>query len=83
MKSKRYVKSISISDESHERFLFEGNLGELVESSLMEGYVLEIIGLYGVMRLDLTLKQLRKIIKKVELVRSERRGGAHNKYQER
>jgi hypothetical protein len=35
MKSKRHVKSISISDEAHDRVLFEGSLGELLGLSLV------------------------------------------------
>lgn len=62
MRSKRYVKSISISDEAHDRVLFEGNLGELVELSLVEGDVLEFIGVNGVLRIDLTEERLRKLL---------------------
>ena len=83
MKSKHYVKTISISNESHDRVLFEGNLGELVESYLLEGDVLEIKGSNGILRLGLTLNQLREIMKKAELVLSGRQDGAYNKYQEK
>jgi hypothetical protein len=62
MKSKRYVKSISISNEAHDRVLFEGDLGELRELSLVEGDVLEFIGVNGVLRIGLTEEQLRKIL---------------------
>jgi len=68
MKSKRFVKSISISNESHDRVLFEGNLGELIDLSLVEGDVLEFIGVNGVLRVDLTLDQLKKIISKASLI---------------
>ena len=51
MKSKKFVKSISISDEAHERVLFEGDLGELQELSLVEGDVLEFLGVNGVLRI--------------------------------
>jgi hypothetical protein len=63
MKSKRYVKSISISDESHDRVLFEGNLGELMELSLVEGDILELIGVNGVLRVTITEEQLRNTLK--------------------
>jgi hypothetical protein len=62
MRSKRFVKSISISDETHDRVLFEGNLGELVELSLAEGDVLEFIGVNGILRIGLTEEQLRKML---------------------
>ncbi|MCX6653854.1 MAG: hypothetical protein NTY03_01900 [Candidatus Bathyarchaeota archaeon] len=58
MRSKSHVKSISISDEAHDRVLFEGNLGELTKISLAEGDVLELVGVNGVLRVDLSEKQL-------------------------
>ena len=63
MKSKRYVKNISISDEAHDRVLFEGNLGKLLNISLVEGDVLELIGVNGVLRIGLTREQLQETIK--------------------
>jgi hypothetical protein len=53
MKSKKYVKNMSISDEAHGRVLFEGNLGELRELSFVEGDVLEFTGIYGVLRVNI------------------------------
>ncbi len=60
--SKKHVKSISISDETPDRVLFEGNLGALQDLSLVEGDVLEIIGVNGVLRINLTKKQLQETI---------------------
>ena len=62
MKSKKYVKSISISDEARDRVLFEGDLGELRELTLSEGDVLEFIGVNGILRIGLTEEQLRKTL---------------------
>ena len=62
MTSKKHVKSISISDDSHDRVLFEGNLGALQDLSLVEGDVLEIIGVNGVLRINLTKNQLQETI---------------------
>jgi hypothetical protein len=62
MNSKKYVKSISISDDNRDRVLFEGNLGKLVEISSAEGDVLELIGVNGVLRLSLTKEQLRQAL---------------------
>jgi hypothetical protein len=76
MKSKRYVKSISISDEAHDRVLFEGNLGELLELSIAEGNVLEFVGVNGVLRVAVTEGQLRKALKNASQVEPQRRGGA-------
>ena len=67
IRSKKYVKNISISDESHDRVLFEGNLGELLELSLVED-VLEFIGANGILRVGLTEDQLRKALKSASQV---------------
>ena len=62
MESKSHVKSISISDKAHDRVLFEGDLGELKELSMIDGEVLEIKGAHGTLRIDLREKELRKIL---------------------
>lgn len=64
MKSKRYVKNISVSNEAHEFVIFEGTLGEHMELSLLEGDVLEIVGRNGVLRVSVTMEQLERILRK-------------------
>ena len=59
MKSKQHVKNISISDEAHERVLFEGDLGERVEAFLVEDDVLELIGTNGILRIGISAGELR------------------------
>jgi len=76
IKSKKYVKSISISDEAHDRVLFEGNLGELLELSIAEENVLEFVGVNGVLRVAITEEQLRKALRVASQVEPQRRGGA-------
>lgn len=66
MKSKTHVRHISMSDESHDRVLFEGYLGALKELSLIEGTVLEIRGENGVLRIDLPEEELRSVFSKKE-----------------
>ena len=68
MKSKRHVKSISISDEAHNRVLFEGILGKLLELSLVEGDILEFIGSNGILRIAVTEEQLQKALRKASQV---------------
>ena len=63
--SKTHVKSISISDEDHDRVLFEGNLGDLVDITLEEGDVLEFVGINGVLRVDIKRAQLDKLLNKL------------------
>jgi hypothetical protein len=62
LKSKAYVKKISISNEAYEKVLFEGDLGKLEEIALVEGDVLEINGINGTLRANLSKKQLQKVI---------------------
>lgn len=64
MKSKQNVKNISISDEAHDRVLFEGDLGELLELFL-ESDVLELVGVNGVLRVVLTKEQLMKVLRTI------------------
>ena len=61
MKSKRYVRNISISDEDYNRVLLEGFLGELERLSLIEGRMLEIKGSNGTLRVDLSEDELRNM----------------------
>ena len=85
MKSKQYVKNISISNETHDRVLFEGNLGKLLEISLVEGDVLELIGTNGVLRVNLTKEQLLESIKNASQVNPSSEVGSYistNKKQE-
>lgn len=58
MNSKNQVKNISISNEAHDRVLFEGSIGQLLELSLVESNVLEFIGTKGVLRVAVTEEQL-------------------------
>lgn len=59
MKSKKYVTSVSISDEDHNRVLFQGILGDLKGLSLIEGKMLEVKGSNGILRIDLSEDELR------------------------
>jgi hypothetical protein len=71
MKSKKFVKSISVSNDSRNRVYFEGFLGEIEELGFIEGEMLEIKGVNGTFRIDLNEEDLKKILlqkdeKKVE-----------------
>ena len=62
IKSKKHVRHMSVSNESHDRVLFEGSLGELKGLSMVEGAVLEVKGANGVLRIDLGEDELRKML---------------------
>jgi len=62
LKSKDQVRSISISDESHDRVLFEGDLGRLLEVSIIESSALEMIGENGVLRMEIDEDVLQRVL---------------------
>ena len=72
MKSKRHVKSISVSDDTRDLVLFEGNLGEFLDLSVSDGDVLELIGENGVLRLSVTREQLQRAISESALSQKEK-----------
>ena len=74
LKNRRHVKHIFVSDEAHEQVLFEGSLGKLLGMSLVEGDVIELTGVNGVLRISLTREQIEETIKSG--VEPRRRGGA-------
>ena len=64
MKSKKFVKSISVSNDSRNRVFFEGFLGDIEELGFIEGGMLEIKGVNGTFRIDLSEKELRTMLQK-------------------
>lgn len=73
MKGKMHVKSISLSNGSHNRVLFEGALGELRCITMVEGNVLEVECANGVLRIDLSEEELRKALSKQKVVQKQSR----------
>ena len=65
MKQREHVKTIMVSDGGLENVLFEGNLGQLLELSMSDHSVLEVRGVNGVLRVDLTLEELDDMISKI------------------
>jgi hypothetical protein len=58
MASKVYVKSLIVSDDVHDRVLFDANLGELIGLTIEDGGVLEVKCEHGILRADLTAEEL-------------------------
>ena len=52
LKSKQHIQNVSISEKANERVFFEGNLGNLLNISIIETNALEMIGENGVLRID-------------------------------
>ena len=63
MLGREHVRRFLILDDSGNQVLFEGLLGELKEISLIEAAMLEIRGSNGILRIDLTEQELRKVLK--------------------
>jgi hypothetical protein len=65
MKQRKHVKTIMVSDKGWENVLFEGNLGQLLELSMIDQNVLEVRGVNGVLRVDLTIEELGDMVLKI------------------
>ena len=65
MKQRKHVKNITLSEEGGDHVLFEGNLGQLLELSMVDQRVLEVKGVNGVLRIDLALEELEEMISKL------------------
>ena len=60
--SKNFVKRLAIPNDSDDKVLIEGFLGELKEIGFTEGIILEIQGTNGILRIDLSEEELRKLL---------------------
>ena len=60
--SKEHVRSVSISDESHDRVFFEGNLGRLLHISIIDKQALEVIAENGSFRVDIDEDIIRQVL---------------------
>jgi hypothetical protein len=64
MASKDHLNRVSVSNKVNGEVMFEGELGGLVGVQLIEGIVLEITGDNGVIRIDITEKELFRALSK-------------------
>ena len=58
MKSKDHVKKISVNNSPDGDVIFEGELGEINKIELVEGIMLQINGVNGIFRIDITTEEL-------------------------
>lgn len=72
MKQHQHVKTMTFSDEGQGEVLFEGNLGQLVDITMVDDSVLEMRGLNGTLRVDLTLEELEDMTSKIRISRASR-----------
>ncbi len=62
MKSEHYVKRMSFLDKENGNVFFEGFLGTLKNVALIEGVMLELEGVNGIIRVDISQKDLEKCL---------------------
>jgi hypothetical protein len=62
MKSEQCVRKMSFFDKENGHVFFEGFLGELKSVALIEGVMLEIEGINGVLKLDITRREVEKCL---------------------
>ena len=62
MGSKKHVRNISISDQAHDRVFFDGDLGRLLEVSIIECSALEMVGENGVLRIEIDEDVLQRVL---------------------
>jgi len=71
LKSKEHVKRFAMPNENGGNVLIEGFLGKLQDLSFTEGIMLEIQGTNGTLRMDLSEKELERILPKGTTVRKK------------
>ena len=65
MKSKTYLTNLIFSEKTHDLVVFEGDLGKLVDLSLIDE-VLVLLATNGTLRLSLTELQIQNALKRQE-----------------
>ena len=69
LNSHENVNTISFSENTSEKVLIEGTLGELKDLGFLESVVLEMKGAYGTLMLDLAEEELRNMVCKKKEVK--------------
>jgi hypothetical protein len=62
MKSEHCVRRMSFLDKENGQVFFEGFLGELQNVTLVEDLMLEIIGVNGILRVDISKEEMEKFL---------------------
>ena len=62
--SLKQVKNITLSDNINQKVFFEADIGQLEHVEFTEGLLLEIVGTKGVLRIDLPIERIRKLVNK-------------------
>ena len=60
LRSKRNLKNVTLTNGSSNGVLLEGTIGELMQATIAEGIILEVVGRKGILRIDLRKDEIRK-----------------------
>ena len=60
LKSKVSIKNITLTNGAQENVLVEGSIGELQRAEFREGIILEVVGDKGVLRINLSLDDIKQ-----------------------
>jgi hypothetical protein len=58
LKSKAHLKNVTLTNGTADNALIEGTLGELVEATIAEDVVLEVVGTKGTLRINLARNEI-------------------------
>jgi ubiquinone/menaquinone biosynthesis C-methylase UbiE len=64
LKSKECIRRVAMSNEAEDGVLIEGFLGELKKVCFVEGVMLEMEGINGILRMDLKDEEIRKSLQR-------------------
>ncbi len=64
MKSNKFVKQVTLSNESRDGVYFEGFLGDILEICFVNGGMLEIRGVNGTFRIDISKEKVMEMLVK-------------------
>jgi hypothetical protein len=66
LKSKDNLKNVSLTSGDEGNVLVEGSIGELQRAEFSEGVILEVVGDKGVLRINLSLDDIKQKQEKAE-----------------
>jgi hypothetical protein len=58
LKSKAHLKNVTLTNGSLDNALIEGTLGELIQATIAENIVLEVVGTKGTLRINLAQNEI-------------------------
>jgi len=60
LKSKGYLKNITLNNESREKAIVEGTIGELEHAEFVDDAILEVLGTKGILRIAIEENEITR-----------------------